>query len=513
MANTRIMKVHPNNALGAAQTIKRMTDYFKNPDKTDGGRLVTGFECDTDMITEEFMLARDEYRFKTGRNQGDNEVLAYHVRQAFFPGEIDADTANKLGHELAMELTQGNHAFMVCTHIDRGHIHNHIVINSVNLDCTGKYRDIKNSWKRSIKLTADRISLENGLSIVEKPGFGKGYSLRYKTPNKRDGLAGIIDEVLEKSKPKDFEDFLKLLAKAGCKIKQRGKTISVMPPGAERYFRLKAGKKGLPVGYDEDSLRKKIAEMQTETQAEVSADLQENVEEILTAADTKTIPVTDSPPLETAAAPTHEEPTKPVHGKKINLIIDLENSIKAQESSGYKRWATGFNLQQAAETLLFLQAHNLTDMDTLTHAAAFAKFEYDNLQKRIDAADTRIGEVNILQKYIGAYNKNRDIYSQYLRSKRSPKFRQDNEKAIATVEEAKAFFDSLGLDKLPTIAELREEYSSLAQEKFNCQQARNGMKQTVFDLQSAKKNEELLLGIEGEPTTERTKRSSDIDDR
>jgi len=80
-----------------------MTDYFKNPDKTDGGRLVTGFECDTDMITEEFMLARDEYRFKTGRSRGDNEVLAYHVRQAFVPGEVDADTAHKLGHGFPRE--------------------------------------------------------------------------------------------------------------------------------------------------------------------------------------------------------------------------------------------------------------------------------------------------------------------------------------------------------------------------------------------------------------------------
>ena len=508
MANTRIMKVHPNKALGAAQTIKCMVDYFKNPDKTDGGRLVTGFECDTNMITEEFMLARNEYRFKTGRDQGDNEVLAYHVRQAFVPGEIDADTVNKLGHELAMELTQGNHSFMVCTHIDRGHIHNHIVINSVNLDCTGKYRDIKNSWKRSIQKISDRISRENGLYVVEKPGFGKGYNQRYKIPNKRDGLAGIIDEVLMNAKPKDFDEFLKQLAKAGCKIKQRGKTISIQPPGAERFFRLKAGKKGLPVGYDEESLRRKIAEMQTEVQSDLSVD----VDEILTAADAKTTHATDAPLTETVAAiPT--QPPKPTHDKKINFIIDLENSIKAQGNSGYKKWAKGFNLQQAAETLLFLQAHNLTDMETLTHTAAFAKSEYDNLQKRIDAADTRIGEVNILQKHIGAYSKNRAVYSEYLRSKRNPKFRQENEKAIATVEEAKAFFDSLGLEKLPTIPELREEYSALFQEKHNCQQARNGMKQSVFDLQSAKKNTEMLLGIESEPTSERTKRSDQFDDR
>ena len=194
------------------------------------------------------------------------------------------------------------------------HIHNHIVINSVNLDCTGKYRDIKHSWKRSIQKISDRICKENGLYTVENPAFGKGYNLRYKVPTKRDGLAGVIDDVLANDKPKDFDDFLKLLVKAGCKVKLRGKTISIQPPNAERFFRLKAGKKGLPVGYDEESLRKKIADMQTD----IPAELRDDVEEILTAADTKTI-----------AAAIPAQPTMPSHDKKINLIIDLENSLKA----------------------------------------------------------------------------------------------------------------------------------------------------------------------------------------
>jgi len=160
MAATRIMTVHVNKALGAAQTVKAMTDYFKNPDKTDGGRLVSGYEVDTDTITETFMEARDDYHHITGRNQGDSEILAYHVRQAFLPGEVDADTAHQLGHELAMELTGGNFSFMVCTHIDKDHVHNHITINAINLDCDGKYRNEFNSFKK-VRELADRISAEN----------------------------------------------------------------------------------------------------------------------------------------------------------------------------------------------------------------------------------------------------------------------------------------------------------------------------------------------------------------
>jgi len=284
----------------------------------------------------------------------------------------------------------------------------------------------------------------------------------------------------------------------GCKVKQRGKTISIQPPGADRFFRLKAGKKGLPIGYDEESLRKKIAEIQTN----IPMELHDSKEEILP---TKDVNVT--------AAVIPAQPIMPSHDKKINLIIDLENALKVQDSPGYKRWVDGFNLQQAAETLLFLQTHNLTDMDTLTHAAATARADFNNLQKRINNADTRITQVNNLQRHIGAYSKNKDVYTQYLRSKRSPKFRQDNEKAIATVEGAKAFFDSIGLDNLPSINDLREEYSALSQEKHNCQQAINGIKQLVSDLQSAKKNVEILLEIEGEPANERTQRKGLHDDR
>jgi len=448
---------------------------------------------DTDIITETFMEARDDYHHITGRNQGDSEILAYHVRQAFLPGEVDADTAHQLGHELAMELTSGNFSFMVCTHIDKDHLHNHITINAVNLDCDGKYRNEFNSFKK-VRELADRISAENKLYVIENPGHSKTYTGRYSTPTKRDGLAKIMDEVLATGQPKNFEDFLRQLTKAGCKVKKRGETISIQPPNSKRFFRLKAGKKGLPVGYDEESLRKKIADMQTD----IPAELHDSKEEILTATD---------------ALPLPAQPIMPSHNKKINLIIDLENSLKAQDSPTYKRWASGFNLQQAAETLLFLQTHNLTDIDALTHAAATARADFGSLQKRIDTADTRITQVNNLQRHIGAYSKNKDVYSQYLRSKRSPKFRQENEKAIATVEGAKAFFDSMGLDNLPSINNLREEYSALAQEKHNCQQAINGIKQLVSDLQSAKKNVEVLLGIEGEPANERTQRKGQHDDR
>ena len=500
MATTRIMPIHPNKSWGAAQTVKHVTDYVKNPTKTNGGILVTGFECDPNIVTEDFMLSRDEYLFTMGRTQGESEILAYHVRQSFLPGETDVETASKLGYALAMELTEANHAFIVCTHTDKAHLHNHIIISAVNLSCDKKFRNEIASFKR-VQEIADRLSIEHNLSVVEHPNLSEGTKNRYRKPTKRDGLVVLIDKIFETTPPKDFDDFLNRLEKNGCKIKQRGKTISVQPPGAKRFFRFKSGKKGLPDGYDEESLRKKIAEKQSQTQADSRDDGKKYSEP-----KAKTAHTTDEPPKEKTASNI-------TLGEKIRLLIDIENSLKAKGSVGYERWAKGFNLQQAAETLLFLQTNNLTNMNDLTQAANQAKFDFDAIQKRIDVADTRIKEVNILQRHIGAYRKNRDIYSQYLRSKRNPKFRQENEKAIATVEEAKAFFDALGLEKLPTIKELQAEYSALSQEKHNCYQAKNDMNRYVFDLQSAKKNAEMLLRIDGEQRKERTKKKRQDADR
>ena len=500
MATTRIMPVHAIKELGTAQTIKSVMDYVKNPKKTSDGLSITAFECDVDIAAEDFMLARDEYIFRTGRGQGENEILAYHVRQAFKPGEVDADTAAQLGFELAMELTGGDHAFIVCTHTDKPHFHNHLIINAVNVDCDKKLRNEIGSYKRVRKI-ADRISAENDLSVVENPALSKGTRNRYDKPTKRDGFVKLIDEILEIGQPKDFDDFLKQLEKKGCKVRRRGNTISVKPPGAERFFRFRAGSKGLSDGYDEESLRKKIVDMQ--------AEIQKAFEKISSVTETEPTLGADAPMVEKSAEPV----VKISHDKKIGLIIDIENSIKAQNSLGYQRWAEGFNLQQAAATLMFLQANNLTDMEALTCATNQAKSDYNALQARIDAADRRLKDVNALQRYIGAYDKNRDVYSQYLLTKRNPKFRAENEKAIATVEEAKAYFDSLGLESLPSINELRAEYSKLSQEKYKCYQVRNDMRQYVSDLQSAKKNAEMLLGIDGERNSRRVKDNRHGEDR
>jgi len=148
-------------------------DYIKNPDKTDLGEWVTAYAVDPLIADEEFLFSKNQYLATTGRSQGKKDVLAYHVRIAFKPGGTDAETANRIGYELAMKLTKGRNAFVCCTHTDRHHMHTHVVLNSTNLDHAGKFRNFKGS-AFAIRRIADFLCIENGLSIVENPKPSKG---------------------------------------------------------------------------------------------------------------------------------------------------------------------------------------------------------------------------------------------------------------------------------------------------------------------------------------------------
>ena len=259
MATTWIKPIHANESHSKHQTITDTIDYAINPDKTEGGKHVTGYHCSPECSADEFMFSKDMYADITGREQGLNDILVYHVRQAFAPGEITPEEANMLGHELAMELTKGEHSFIVATHTDRNHIHNHIIINSTRLDFTGKYRNPLHSSK-ALRKISDAICEKNGLSIIEEPSFGSGtYSLATeakKEPSKRQKLEFLIDEVMQKSKPKDLDELLKSLSFMNCKVKKRGKNVSLLLEGQERFLRLSS----LSENYTEEVLCKRIVE-------------------------------------------------------------------------------------------------------------------------------------------------------------------------------------------------------------------------------------------------------------
>lgn len=176
MATTRLMPLHTGKGRTVGQAISDIIDYTENPQKTDGGRLITSWQCDSRIADAEFLFTKNQYIQKTGRVRGEDDVIAYHLRQSFVPGEITPEEANRLGCELAKRFTKGNHAYIVCTHIDKAHIHNHVIWNSTALSQTRKFRNFWGS-SRAVRRLNDTICIENGCSIVENPKrHGKSYN-------------------------------------------------------------------------------------------------------------------------------------------------------------------------------------------------------------------------------------------------------------------------------------------------------------------------------------------------
>ena len=253
MAATRLIALHKNKGKSVAACLKSRTDYAKNPDKTNKGELVSSYGCSPLTADEEFMLSKRQYELTTGRRQ-KNDVIAYQIRQSFRPGEITAEEANKVGYELAMRFTKGKYAFIVATHTDREHIHNHIIYNSTALDGTRKFRDFFFS-ALAVQRLNDLICLEHQLSVIEIKPYRERQKLTLYPPKEsnRDRLCSVIDSVLDE-KPKDYEDFLQKLERQGYEVK-RGKYTSVKGVRQKRFIRFRT----LGAGYSEEELKAVLA--------------------------------------------------------------------------------------------------------------------------------------------------------------------------------------------------------------------------------------------------------------
>ena len=195
----------------------------------------------------------------------------------------------------------------------------------------------------------------------------------------------------------------------------------------------------------------------------------------------------------TAAPPVIPQILSTQPKQDFSLLIDVQNSIKAQNSPGYERWSKLFNLKQAAKTLMFLQDNNLDDMAKLSEATQKAKDDFNNLQTRLHAVDGRLKEIPLLQKHIGTYIKTKDVYTEYKRRKFSKKFYTENEKAITDCKTAKAFFDEKGLVKLPTISSLKQEYATLAAEKKKLYTGYSAVRSYMQEVLMAQQNVRQLL--------------------
>ena len=450
MAATRLIALHKNKGKSVAACLKSRTDYVQNPDKTEHGELISSYECSPLTVDEEFMLSKRQYELVTGRRQ-KSDVIAYQIRQSFKPGEITAEEANKVGYELAMRFTKGKYAFIVATHTDREHIHNHIIYNSTALDSTRKFRDFLLSGL-AVQRLSDLICLEHQLSVIEIKPYRERQKRTLYPPKEsnRDCLCGVIDNILAE-KPKDYEDFLQKLEQQGYEIK-RGKYTSVKGARQKRFIRFKT----LGVGYSED---------------EIKAVLAGKVEH-------------------------HPRQKQPPKEQPFQLLVDIQAKLAEGKGGGYERWAKKYNLKEMSKTLIFLQEQKISSADELKERADAALSHYHELGDSIKAAEQRMTEIAVLRAHIVNYAKTRPVYDVYRKSEYSSKFLEAHREEITLHRAAKDAFDETGLKKLPKVKELNAEYSALLTKKKALYPEYRKARDEMQEIVKAQKNVELFFAEE-----------------
>lgn len=451
LAATRLIALHKNKGKSVAACLKSRTDYVQNPDKTQQGELVSSYECSPLTVDEEFMLSKRQYELMTGRRQ-KNDVIAYQIRQSFKPGEITAEEANKVGYELAMRFTKGKYAFIVATHTDREHIHNHIIYNSTALDSTRKFRDFLLSGL-AVQRLSDLICLEHQLSVIEIKPYRERQERTLYPPREsnRDKLCAVIDGILLNEKPANFEAFLQKLEQQGYEIK-RGKYTSVKGARQKRFIRLKT----LGAGYSEDEIKAVIA----------------------------------------GKAEHRPHQKQPPKEQPFQLLVDIQAKLAEGKGGGYERWAKKYNLKEMSKTLIFLQEQKIGSADDLKERADAALSRYHKLGDSIKAAEKRMAEIAVLRAHIVNYAKTRPVYDAYRKSGYSSKFLEAHREEVTLHKTAKAAFNESGLKKLPKVKDLNAEYSALLTKKKALYPEYRKTRDEMQEIVKAQKNVELFFAEE-----------------
>ena len=449
--------MHQNKGRSIMQCLKDRTDYAMNGAKTDEGKYISSYECTPELVDLEFAQAKKEYLHKTGRRL-NGDVIAYQIRQSFKPGEVTPEEANEVGYETGMRFTKGRHAFIVATHTDRAHIHNHIIFNSTAINCDRKFRDF---WFSGLALQrlSDIICIEHGLSVIpkDKPDERKR---RIKYP-KRISLRDIIREDILKclrQNPDDFEKLLRLLREEGYVIKL-GKHTAIRGKEQKCFIRFRS----LGEDFSEENLKKVIAGEKG------LPEINEN---------------------------TADKNAPQIAERKLDLIVDIQKKMAEGKNGGYIRWAKKYNVKQFAESILFLQQHNIRDLETLNRLVDESSAKYNKLLNTIKNAEEKMAENKIIKTSIINYSKTRDTYIAYRKSGYSKKFYEAHRDEITLHKAAKEAFSKFPKSKIPKVKDLNEEFNRMLLEKKEAYSEYKKMKKEMRDYQIAKQNVDMFYANE-----------------
>ena len=402
-----VTKTHPIKS-----TLKAAIDYICNPEKTDGKLLVSSYGCTAETADIEFAWTR-----RHSIDKGTH--LGRHLIQAFEPGEVSPEEAHEIGMQLAKEILGGKYEFVLTTHIDKDHIHNHLIFNAVSFVDHKHYHSNKRSY-HYIRRTSDRLCKEHGLSVII-PGKDKGKSyIEHQTAQAgtsyKAKLKATIDRLIPASA--DFEDLLLRLQREGYEIK-RGKYVSCRASDQERFTRMKT----LGADYTEEAITARIVGR---------------------------------------SRPSRQPKQR---SGKISLLIDIQNNIKAQQSAGYRRWATIENLKRIADTSNFLTEHGIGSYEELLDRCEAATVSVARLKANLRDAGAKIDELALKMKHVGTYRQLKPIYDRYKASRDKEKFLRGHESEIILFEAAARECKRLGAVPLPATERMQAEMDELNAKK------------------------------------------------
>jgi len=428
-----ITKTHPIKS-----TLKAAIEYILNPEKTDGKLLASSFGCGMETADIEFAWTRE-----LAGERGSH--LGRHLIQSFAVGETSPEEAHKIGMELAEKILGGKYEYVLTTHTDKGHLHNHLIFNSVSFVDYKKYHSNKQSY-HFIRRTSDRICKEHGLSVVV-PGQDKGKSYKEYTAEKQGTsykakLKLAIDTLIPQVK--DFEELLARLEQAGYEIK-RGKYVSFRAPGQERFTRAKT----LGVAYAEEAIKERIKGVYI-------------------------------------AKPLRDD-------KEIRLAIEIESSIKAQQSAGYERWAKLYNLKQIAKSMAFLDDNHIEYYSELESKIADIMTAYNQAGAAVKEAESRLSDLSMLIKHSTTYRQLKPVYEQYRKAGDKEKYLRGHESEIILFEAAAKELKRMGVSKLPELEKLKQEYAVLSDKKNKLYEEYRKAKKQMNDYGVIKKNIDSAL--------------------
>lgn len=426
-------------------TLSKAIAYILNPEKTDEKLLVSSYGCASETAAREF-----EWTRKIAEQKGMNPVriIARHVIQSFEIGEVTPELAHEIGKQFADEILGGKYEYVLTTHIDKDHVHNHLIFNAVDFVDYHAYKSYKRIYY-DMREVSDRLCKENGLSVIP-PSQNKGMSYKEYTEAKRgtswkQKLKQTIDRLVITAK--DYDDFLRLMQEAGYEIKT-GKYISFRAEGQERFTRSKT----IGENYTEERIKERIA------------------------------------------GRTPRRSQRQATPKGISLIGDIQERIRLIDSKGYEHKAKLTILKEAARTLNYLTENNLLQYDDLEKKVEDVHSSYDRTGKELKVVEARLREVQPLIKNISNYQRLKPVYDDFQKAKDKPSFKAKHEAELVIFEAARSTLLAMqGDEKLPSLKTLQAEQQRLHDEQQRLYDERAKLKKEVKQIETIKSNVDTFL--------------------